>query len=433
VLDLLEHLADKSLVVVGERHGRVRYSMLETIREYAAEKLAASGEEARTRALHRGWALRFAEHAAEGARGSEQAAWLALIEAEHDNMRAAVRWSLSQEGDAEATLRLVNALWGFWTIRGHWSEARAIFEEAVGRCGRGPTSLLATAVNSAANFAAKQSDFQRARELYERSLALRREAGDTYAAAGSLYNLSLLLQDMGDFETAAALAEECLRIYREIGSPRDLAMAVSHQANVAVDQGDLDRATGLYEESLALFKSIGDTRGVGYTLSNMGEAARRRGEYEQAGAYLREGLALSDDLGFTELTAWITLALGDVATKRGDTAGGLRLCAEALAAYRDLGDRKSQAYALDGFARALAAAGRERLAVRLAGAAEALRGTLKAPLPPSPRRERDQWLAAMRRLLGDAACDEALAEGAAIPPEQAVRVALESAAPPPAG
>jgi non-specific serine/threonine protein kinase len=388
VLDLLTQLVSKSLVLVDEQGGSARYRFLETLAQYGRDRLLESGEADAVRDRHLRWFLRLAEQAEPELVGAQQAAWLALLEAEHDNLRAAMEWSLNV-GEPEAGLRLASAVWRFWFIHGYLSEGRRWLEMLLKRSDRVSTAVRANALLAAGNLAVfGQSDFAAGRSYYEESLVLWREAGDDGGVARLLNGLGMLAAGQGDHAVARHLYEEALMIRRRLGDKWGVANSLHNLGRVVFRQGDYATANTLLKESLAIWRELGDKQNIAMALVNMGFIACSQDDYPSAKAYV----------------------------------------AESLAIRQELGDKRGIAYALEGFAWLAAAQGHGARAARLFGAAETLRHALGAPLPPADRPYYDRMIGAARSAVGEDQFSAAWGEGRAMTLEQAVREAERNAA-----
>jgi predicted ATPase/class 3 adenylate cyclase/tetratricopeptide (TPR) repeat protein len=359
VLDLLSQLVDKSLVLVDEVGGETRYRLLETIRQYGAEKLHAEKAEAEALATrHRDWFRTFAEEADRGLQGPEQAEWLDRMEVEHDNVRAALRWSIEQR-DFVPGLCLGASLWRFWSVRGHLTEGRERLAELLAleqADGGEPVTAerraaRASALNGAGALAWHQGDYAGAGALYEESLAIRRELGDTPGVAASLSNLGLMEYEQGDYASGAALLEESLSLRRELGDRNGIAASLSNLGMIAYAQRDYPRARMLHEESLAIRRALGDQRAAALSLSNLGWVAQALGETAVDRALLEESLAIRRELGDRQGIAASVNDLGNLALEeeRYDTARALY--EECLSLERDLGNQQGIATALGNLGR----------------------------------------------------------------------------------
>jgi predicted ATPase/DNA-binding XRE family transcriptional regulator len=391
VLALLEQLMDQSLVgssdadpPEGSRSPgeTLRFTMLEPIRQYAEEQLEGSGEADAVRRRHAALFVEFAEQAEpELWGGPHQTAWFGRLETEHDNLRAALRWSLDG-AQAEIGLRLGAALWRFWWVRGHLEEGRRWLESGLARS-RAPSALLrARALHGAGFLAFSQRDYERARLLLEQSLTLAREAQDTD-------RIVVVLSDLGD---AARL------------------------------QGDPGRATALLEESVALARSLGRTVTLAMSLRRLGFIAHAGGDEARAASYLETSLNLAREVGDRQGMAWALTVLGRVATVQAEYDRAADLFSQAWQLCNELGNRDALAYTVEGMASLMMARSRHsegaRRAARLYGAAAALRAAIKSPLPPVDRADYERNLAAARRRLEADAWTAAWLEGQALTLEE---------------
>lgn len=383
VLDLLTQLIAKSLVVM-ETHGeQVRYRMLETVREYGAERLVEANESASIRSLHRDWYLMLAEQAEAQLGGAEQVAWLRRLQAEYDNLRAALEWSRADEDTADAGMRLALGLWQFWYVRGDFSEGRMWLETMLRR------------------YPAR--DALRAKVL--------REAG-------------FLAWRQGDYRAAADLGAEGLAIFRDLGDAAGMGGALYLLGNVAFYQGELDRAKGLHIDSLALRRQAGDKRRIAISLNSLGEVARAEGDYAAARAAYEESLELARDAGDQRGLATATGNLGYVALREGDPDTAARLLKEGLAAAKQLVHKLGIAGYLGGLAGAAVLAGEYRRAARILGAARTLLSALGASLTTPDHSQYESSTHAARAALGDETFAQLVDEGAAMTLEQAIDYAL---------
>jgi predicted ATPase/class 3 adenylate cyclase len=386
-LDLLTSLADKSLVVVAEQNdGHSRYGLLETVRQYARERLLESGGGEALWERHRDYFLALAEEAAPKLDGPEQTERLRRLEEEHENLRAGLEWSLVEAGSGGG-LRLCGALQRFWWTRGHLTEGREWCARALGKAGvEERTPERAKALNAAGVLAYYQGDYPAARGRHEESLAIKRELGDRSGVAASLLNLGNVAHGQGDFASARALLEESLAIRRELGDRRGIAWSLNNLGNVTLDQGDFASARTLFEECLPISRELGDRGNIAISLGNLGEVTHGQGDYPAA----------------------------------------LALYKESLAIRRELGDQWGVAWSLEGLAAVVAALGGSLPAARIWGAADRLRGEIGSPLPPTERPRYDRCVAMARGTLGDdVAFDRTWQEGRALMLEQAVELALE--------
>jgi len=473
VLDGLASLINNNLArikVDNEGGGESRLGMLETMREYGLERLEAAQDTATVRGRHAAYYLALAEAAEPELTGTEQARWLEQLEAEHDNLRAALVWA-SANGDVGIGLRLAGALWRFWVTRGYVGEGRRWLDTLLAESEGSHSATVADdvrakALNGAGMLALHQGDHARAMALHEESLMLSRALGNVAGVAGALNNLALTAYRQGDYARAAALFEECLTYRRKANDGVAIAMALSNLAIVAELQGDYSRALALQEESLALRRAaghkvgiagsmgnlgtlayqVGDLeraerlhqenlvlqrelehkRGIAVSLNTLGLVAYQHGNHERAGPLIQESLALYRDLGDTDGIAGVLVNLGAIARAQADFGRAVALYRESVALSFTAGSKGRVLECLDGFAQLADAAGQPQAAARLFGAAASLRGALGAPLPPVDQSAYEQAIAHTRATLGDAAFAAAWDEGRALSKEQAIDDALNA-------
>jgi predicted ATPase/class 3 adenylate cyclase len=428
-LDLLTSLADKSLVVVEQNDGHTRYRLLETVRQYARERLLESGDGEAVRERHRDYFLALAEEAEPKLLGAEQAEWLRRVEGEHDNLRSALEWSLAEAGSQE-DLRLCGALNRFWSTRGHLAEGRKWCARILAKEGAAERTLECTkALNAAGSLAWHQTDYPAARALLEESLAISRELGDRAGIAQSLNTLGNVAIEQGDYPAARVLYEESLAIRRELGDRRGMAGLLCNLGIVAYERGEFTAARALSEEGLAISRELGDRGRIADALNNLGDVAIEQGDYPAARALSEESLAIGRELGDRDGIASSLHSLGGVAYLQGDLASARALYKEGLENRRELDDRLGIARALEGLAAVVADLGSSLRAARIWGAAERLREEIGTPLSPTERSHYDQRGAAARAAVGDdAAFDRAWQEGRALTLKQAIELASEETA-----
>jgi predicted ATPase/Tfp pilus assembly protein PilF len=430
VLDLLSGLVNKSLVQLEEAPGQpeqVRYRLLDTVRQYGQERLEACGEAAEVRTRHLAWCVALAEQAALALLGPEQAAWLAQLEMEHDNLRAALGWSTQDSRDGASSIRLAGALGRFWHIRGHLSEGRGWLEGALAH-GVGSAAARALALHWAGNLAYVQGNHGQAGALFEESLALRRALEDRHGIAASLNCLGNVAQDQGEYWRAKALFEEGLALKRELQDRRGVARVLNNLGSVACLQGDVQQAAALYQESLAIERELGDKAGIAKSLNNLGELADLQGNAQQAAALFEESLTLTRVLGDQFVIAIGLLNLGRITHLQSDDAHARAYLAEGLTVARGLDNRRLLAYALERMAMVAGAQGAPEQAATLFGAAAALREVLGTPLDPNDRAAYDRAAATISRTLGPDGFAAAWAAGQALPLGEAITLALEKPA-----
>ena len=423
VLDVLTRLVDRSLVVVGDLGQDTWYRLLETVRLYAREKLDAAGDGDGVRRRHRDWYLHLAETVEPELQGPALESWLRRLEAEHDNIRAALEWCRTSEPDPEYGLRLAGAMWHFWEVRGYWTEGREWLEGALKRGLALDVPARAKTLNGAANLAFFQGDYPRASALGTESLDLSRRLGDKRAIASCLNVLGLEACRLEKYDQAARLGEESLALSTEVGDTWGAAGAHLILGLVARGQGDYARAAPLLEEGVAQFRRLGDKWAIALALNDLGLVLREMGEYDRAQALLEEGLALFRELGDRWGIAFSHANLGIVAWNRREYEQAAGLFNDSLRLRKDLGDRRGISTSLTGLATVAAAQGRPEPAAVLFGAAEALREALGIPPPPFIRDEYARQIARVRERLDEVSFSAAWQRGRAMNMDQAIEYA----------
>ena len=385
VLDLLTHLVDKSLVQVEIREGEARYTLLETVRQYGRERLEELGETAQARRRHRDWYLALAERAEPELHGPNQLAWLERLEQNHDNLRAALEWSLSDADTAAPGLRLAAALHDFWDIHNHFAEGRAWLDRMLSVPADAAAARRAEALIAAAHLAHRQGDYGQVPTWCDEALVLSEKEADTRGSAEALHYLAHAAEGAGDPHRAAELLERSVALHRAGGSTWKLARAVNCLANTARAGGNYPRATALYEEALTLLHALGNQDQSGQTLHNLGYAVLRQGDHRRSRALFRQSLTAAEERG----------------------------------------NRRTVHKCLAGLAAASAEA-RPEWAARLFGAADALLAAAGHRLEPFNRVDIDHYAAVAKERLGERAFNAAWAKGAAMTLKQAVAYVLSA-------
>ena len=427
VLEGLSSLLDKSLLRQEEMvEEEPRFVMLETIREYARERLELSGEAEEIRRLHAEYFLALAEQGASEQQGPEEATWLERLDLEHDNMRAALSWMLESE-EAEPGLRLSGALWRFWWMRGHYSEGRRWLEEALAKDGRA-SAVRAKALEAVGWLADDQGDIDRAVAAAEEGLSLSaRSKIESSVTASFLRMLGSAAYVHGDHEQAARLYEESLAISREARDERGVASSLLQLGNVSGDRGNHEEAKTFYEEGLALSRKLDDKALLASALISVGAEFLLQGDHER-GAMLNEDAAeLYRERGNRGHLQYALDNLGWAALMRGNLQQAEVLHRESLALSRQLGDKLVAAEALEGLACSASARGEAERVARLFGAAESLREAVGYRQEPREHALREPYLVAARPRLSEARWDAAWAEGRRLGFEEAIAYALDKA------
>jgi len=394
--------------------------MLETIREYALEKLAASGEKPLTKRAHAAYCLVLAEEEAAEQSGAEGTEWLEHFGLEHDNFLAGLDW-LTETGDADWGLRLGTALFRFWETREYLAEGRGRLGKLLKLPGAAaPTKTRARALFAAGVLAAEQGDYVSADALLRESLDISRELRDQQGAAVSLNALAVNARDRGDFATARSLFEDSLALWRELGDQKAVARSLSNLASVVKMQGDYASARSLYGECLLIFQGLGDRTGVAWSMNNQGDVAHDQGDSATARTLYEGALSIFRELGDRWGIAGTLADLGSLAREQGNCASARSLYRESIKVFRELEHKRGIARLLECFACSAAVEQEAERSLRLAGAAAALRQNIGAPLTMAEQAKLEGSLQAARQALTNTAGTTAWLEGWALPVEKAI-------------
>jgi predicted ATPase/DNA-binding XRE family transcriptional regulator len=471
VMDGLAMLVDSNLVQVGrDTDGRVRYWLLETIREFAEEQLATSGEEEAIRRCHTDVLLAYTDRAERGLQSGERTAWSRSAADELDNVRAALRWSLDHH-ETERALRIIGNLNWFWDTMGRDAEGWAWSQEALDaenadRDGWG----YARALSAAGALAWNIGHFVVSAQLLVASVARFRALGDRRSLGQALLNLALTRLYQGDEaagratgrESVAVLQtvddpwnlglalfavgemhvahepdaartwyERSLAVLRSVGDPWGISHALTGLGGLAMCRRDYGRARALMEEGLALRRAVNNQHAIATSLTSLGELARREGDDQQAIEYLEQGLARFRDAADAEHVAWTLYNLGLVAVHSGDAAGAAAAFAECLVLRAEQGNNAQIAKAVAGVASAAMMQGEVECAARLWGAVERMREAHGVMAPTDEDGDEEQrTVAHVRATLGAQAASDEFAVGRALTAQEALQLAHLATRPP---
>jgi tetratricopeptide (TPR) repeat protein len=474
VLELLDELLERSLVYVYVADEAPRYGLLETVRQYGLQQLERTGEAAAVRELHLRWCVALAEQAAPALAGPQQGMWLARLEREHDNLRAALRRALDH-GHGALGLALAGGLGKFWLRGGHQREGRAwlvaLLALAAEDADAAALATRAGALEAAAWLADDAHDFAQASALFAQGATLRHALGLEQSPAGGLINaamearaggdyaratalleeglaqqrargrddgagpgglglaltganrftlLALVLREQGAYARARALCEECLSLSRERGDVEGSAHALLSLSDLARDHGEAGPARATGAEALALFGELGHHWATGFALNNLALAAYLDGDLGLAASRAGESEKLFRDLQAEPSLAEVLVTVGRIKGALGEAEEARAALAEALGLAWATGPRVVVAAALEEIGVQALREGRSGPGVQLLAAATTLRQAMGAPVRPADRPALEGALAAARAALGETAFDEAWAGGQALPVEQIV-------------
>jgi diguanylate cyclase (GGDEF)-like protein len=423
----LGKLAGKNLVVVDQGPDRQRYRMLGTIRAYAAAKLAADPESEAVHQRHAGYFLDLTQRSAVGLTGPRQSDWAERLEEDYQNLRAAIRWTLSRGAAAEAA-QICLGLWRYWRNGTHLREGREWLDRVLAAEPGLPAGLRARVLHPAAILAATQDDHAVADLLGRESLHLAESVGDRPTAAQARNALGIAAIGAGLYAEATEHFQHSLAISREVGQSQGTAAALGNLTKLSLRLGDITAANEYADQCLVLERAAGNTRGILLGLECLGQIRLAEGDVPGARAALQESLALSRTLGDAFGEAMALHQLGLAAHLDGDRPAALHLLTSALSRRHEVGDREDLAVSLDCVA-ALTVEADPTLAVRLLAAAEGLRERHRLPTPPDSETRRSGTLAAVRSALDPAAFTAAWVGGRGAPLDLIVDQAVDVAPP----
>ncbi len=431
VLDLHSQLVEKSLVerdVHGSRRtGQPRYRALETIREYARERLQESDEWSEIRKRHRRYFETMAAASSGHLVGPEQHAWSQRLEVEHDNLRAAIVGACGSGPDRDVltAIKIAAALGRYWYGRGRWTEGRTLMKEILGLPGAETRDAArAQALAWTGWIALWQGDLDEAWSLNQESLDIRRELGDRMGISQSLNNLGAVAQERGEFARSRAMYEESLALRRAEGNLRYQAVSLHNLAELCFRMGQFEDSRAFNEESLALRREVGDLMGIADSLNALGMVAERMGDLEQARDRHEESLAnrrqRDDPMGIAESLR----CLAAIDAQEGRLGRARAFYAQSLAIQKRLGDRLNIAESLELIGLLAAREGSWERAAQILGTVATLRAEIESPTPPAQRAEVENATAQAQSALGDRAFAVEWERGRRMSLEQAIDLAI---------
>lgn len=427
ILDTVAALIDKSLVMVSERDDQVRYRMLETIREYAAEKLDASGREAEVRERFFAWVVEEAEVTRLGIVASvDQKRHLDRCDREHDNIRAALRWAIRERRNVKGGLSLAAKLCHFWDMRSHAAEGLEWLLAAQDAAAvEGPTRELAAAMFSTGFLYSFTGNASKSLEQYEGSLTIARQIDDLLAIATALDGKGDALIFLSRFDEAESCIREGieLRTAHDIGKPINLVVLEFNLALVAMERGDYALARDRFEATLVRARDIGDDWRVTLMLHNLGEIGLRLDDLPYARRRFEEAEATAERIGFRKLVAYSRIGLGLAVAMLGDAGGGRSRVADGLSTSFASGEMRAVSFGLEAMAAVAAVSGDWHRAVVIEAAAKFVERRADIVVAESERTFYDRLLGPARDALG-ADAEAAAAQGASMSVEAAIKFAI---------
>jgi predicted ATPase/DNA-binding CsgD family transcriptional regulator len=411
ILDVLAELVDRSLVVAQGQEAEVRYELLETLRQYAHERLQVAGEVAQLRDRHAAWCLSdVAEPTQRMLSGPDQVAWLDHLERELDNVRVALGWL--RESDPLTGLRIAGGLSRFWVNRGYFAEGRQWLEGLLDRA-PGRSAAQAKALGAAGELAMRQGALTQASSHLQEALAVYRELGDQAGVATCLERLGLALALQGDSSSGGARMREALDVFQAIADQPGVGWTRVTLGMFSRTVGDLDAATEFLQAGLTDLRAIGDQYGIAHALNNLGQLARVRGDFERAAVLLEESLSLFRGGLDSGQLAWTLNCVGNVARLRGDAQRAAETLRESVAIAAALGAARQTYHSLAFLGMLAAQQAGWTSSVRLisSAASYASHDPGRSSLDEDEKRDWDTSLAAARSALDEKTFDEAWLTG----------------------
>jgi predicted ATPase/class 3 adenylate cyclase len=399
VLDGLTSLVEKSLIRQVEEADEPRFTMLETVREYATEQLDAGGDGEILQEEHAAYFQQVAADSEVGYHSPDQETWLARLEAEHDNMRAGLAWALQGPDDEQAAAFAASLQW-FWYLHGYLTEGRRWLDQALERAGESRSRARVHALIRDGALAIAQGNFDGAQRLLEEGLTLARETGDQGCLAEALNELGKVAGYRGDYQRAQELMEESLSIYRRLNHTFRIGTLTNDLGGLAFFSGDYDRARPLLEEALAIARKLRQKRVIAIELNNLACIANREGDPQRAKTLLEEALPLFQEVGDKWFISRALEELGLSLAMLGECPVAATWMGESLTVLRELDDELGMAEWLEYQAQIAAIDGKAERAARLHGAAAGVRKELGALLAPAEEATLEGNVASARESLG---------------------------------
>ena len=421
----LSCLVDKNLIQrVDQGEAEPRFAMLETIREYALERLTESGEQSAVRRSHAAYCLVLAEEGNPELSPPDRGRWLARCDVEIDNFRSALDW-LFQTRDLDWSLRLCVALFRFWDMREHLAEGRARLETVLRLAGSDRSNERARVALFLGALATTQGDYPAAESALEKSLCLYEELGDQSGIAASLNALAASARDRGDYSAAQSNFERSLACWRMLSDRLAIARCLHNLANVVKVRGDYPRARWALREATDIFEQLGDRTGAAWSINQQGDVARAQNDMAAARGLYQRALSAFREAGDPWGSARSLTDLAYIDCEQGDHLAARTAFREALEIFAGLGHRRGAARALEGSACLALAQGYAERALKLAAAAAHLRELISAPLHQAEQSKLDQTLLPAWESLTEAEGKRAWTQGSAMSLQEAIQYSLE--------
>ena len=427
ILEGISSLVDKNLVQQVDRADiEPRFAMLETVREYALERLSESSEDAAVRRAHAAYCLVLAEEGNPELNPADRARWLTQCDAEIDNFRYALDW-LFQVENVDWALRLCAALFRFWEMREHLTEGRSRLKTVLRLAGVEYSKERAMASHFAGALASAQGDYPAAEDFLQYGLSLYEQLGDKSGIAASLNALAVAARDRGEYSAAQSNFERSLACWRMLSDRSAIARCLHNLANVVRVRGDYSRAQWALRETAEIFEELGDRTGAAWCVNQQGDVARAQGDMTGAREFYAHALSIFRQAGDPWGSARSLTDLAYLDCREGHYLAAHTECREALEIFVGLGHRRDIARALECSAYLALAQGQAGRALRLAAAAAHLRRSINTHLHQAEQAKLDQMLLPAWDLLSEAEAKCAWEEGSAMSLESAIQFCREEA------
>jgi predicted ATPase/DNA-binding winged helix-turn-helix (wHTH) protein len=424
VVDGLSSLVDKNLLQRTDRGmAEPRFSMLQTIREFATERLGTRGEEVLTRRAHAAYCMVIAEEGNPDLSQDERNDWLCRCDLEVDNFRLALDW-LIDAGEQEWSLRLGAALFRFWDMREHLSEGRARLEAILQLASTEFTAERARVATFLGALASAQADNSAAERFLSMGLELYEQLGHEPGIAAALNALAIAARDRGDYVTAQRRFERSLACWQLLSDRLAIARCLHNLANVVKVRGDYGRATWALHEASDIFEKLGDRSGAAWSINQLGDVEHASGDLSGARQCYERALRTFRDAQDPWGTARSLTDLGYIHLYEDRLDEARAAFRESLDVFGGLRHRRGIARALEGCAALAFAGGNPAAALRLAASAARIRKQIDAPLPRDKQASLEETVKSARALLGLNQSERAWAEGTAMPPDEAIAYAV---------
>jgi non-specific serine/threonine protein kinase len=426
LLEQLASLVDQSMLQHKLRlDGTPRFMLLETLREYALERLEAEGQGEAARRRHLAYYLALVEALEPGPKEPNLPAWMKELEEEHDNLRAALQWALEHD-EVETALRIAGAIWRFWQIHGHVEEGSRWMQTILERSQGQRSIARAKALWGAGWLGMVMGTLDQSRDYFEEGAVLSRELNDQRYLGLSLHGIGAVARGQGDFSRSRKAFEESLPLFQTLGNTEDVAWTFEHLGVTALEQGDFSQAIAYLSQGLKLFRELDQRWPCAEALTFLGHAALQQGDYAQAQKRYEEALPIYQELEDRLNIATLNAYIGATLYGRGDYERALQLYKENLVLSQEMNDYWGLAWGVERLAEAAERLNQPQRAARLWGAAHALRratGVLWHPGFHSNYTERR--FESVKNQLGETQWEQLWVEGQSLTLEAIVAQALE--------